>query len=65
MSDYKEVYIGFQVPPALNRLLTQASERSGRSKAKEAEIRLTDHLTNFTDIASVGKRFGHQKTIEK
>ncbi|WP_302789594.1 TraY domain-containing protein [Escherichia coli] len=43
--------------PDVNRLLTQAAKRSGRSKVKEATIRLADHLKTVTDIAVPGRRF--------
>lgn len=62
---YKSVAVGFQVSAAVNKLLSEAAERCHRPKAQEAQLRLEDHLRNFPDIASVGKRFGHQKTIEK
>ncbi|WP_371822731.1 TraY domain-containing protein [Serratia sp. JSRIV006] len=62
---YKSVSVGFQVSAETNKLLTEAAERSRRPKAKEAELRLTDHLINFPDIATPGRRFGHQKDSQK
>lgn len=41
----------------INRLLSQAAVRAGRTKVKEATIRLEDHLKNFPDIATEGRRF--------
>lgn len=55
--EYKSVAVGFQVSAETNKLLTEAAERSRRPKAKEAELRLTDHLRNFPDIATEGRRF--------
>lgn len=43
--------------PEDNRRLTEAAQRCGRSKRKEASLRLADHLKNFPDIAAEGKRF--------
>ncbi|MFT2798513.1 TraY domain-containing protein [Serratia sp. N21D137] len=46
-----------RLSPNVNRLLTESALRTGRSKTQEALLRLTDHLNNFEDIASEGKRF--------
>ncbi|MGU5694620.1 TraY domain-containing protein [Aeromonas veronii] len=54
---YKGVTTVVQLDSNANRLLTEAAERSGRSKVAEATIRLRDHLKNFEDIAAEGKRF--------
>lgn len=43
--------------PRMNKLLTEASKRSKRAKTQEAAVRLQDHLMNFSDIATTGKRF--------
>jgi hypothetical protein len=43
--------------PEDNRLLTEAAKRCGRSKRKEASLRLADSLRHFPDIATEGKRF--------
>jgi hypothetical protein len=58
-SKYQPVAVGFQISAKINRLLTEAAERSRRPKAKEAELRLADHLENFPDIATTGRRFKH------
>ncbi|EKN4715513.1 TraY domain-containing protein [Yersinia enterocolitica] len=42
----------------MNRLLSQAAVRAKRTKVMEALLRLEDHLFNFPDIATHGKRFG-------
>jgi hypothetical protein len=55
--NYKSVAVGFRVSAEINKLLTESAQRSRRPKAKEAELRLADHLKNFPDIATVGKRF--------
>ncbi|WGL94030.1 TraY domain-containing protein [Arsenophonus nasoniae] len=46
-----------ELTPEMNRLLSQAAARSRRSKTQEATIRLFDHLRNFPDIATEGRRF--------
>lgn len=46
-----------ELTPEMNRLLSQAAARSRRSKTQEATIRLFDHLKNFPDIATEGRRF--------
>ncbi len=48
----------------LSDKLTQAAKRSGRSKTKEATLRLTDHLDIYSDLATPGIRFTAQD-IEK
>ncbi|EKN5999203.1 TraY domain-containing protein [Yersinia enterocolitica] len=57
-ADYKRVGLSFYITPEMNRLLSQASARSKRTKTMEALVRLEDHLRNFPDIATHGKRFG-------
>lgn len=54
---YKNTSTVVQLSPEENRLLTESAERSGRTKLQEASIRLKDHLHNFSDIATLGKRF--------
>ncbi len=56
--DDKEILISLSMPGKVNKLLTEAAARSGRSKVKEAVLRLADHLQHFPDIATTGKRFG-------
>lgn len=62
---FKKVGLTVDVPPDVNRLLTQAAQRSKRTKTMEALVRLEDHLKNFPDIATSGRRFGHQKDSQK
>lgn len=59
MSDdkFRKVGIAVDIPPEVNRLLTQAAQRSRRTKTMEALVRLEDHLKNFPDIATPGRRF--------
>lgn len=59
MSDdkFRKVGIAVDIPPEVNRLLTQAAQRSKRTKTMEALVRLEDHLKNFPDIATQGRRF--------
>lgn len=54
---WKAVQLVMRLSPNVNRLLTESARRTGRSKTQEALLRLTDHLINFEDIASEGKRF--------
>ncbi|CBJ48244.1 TraY domain-containing protein [Erwinia amylovora] len=44
--------------------LSQAAERSGRSKTKEALFRLTDHLDTYSDLATPGIRFKAEETAK-
>lgn len=54
---WKAVQLVMRLSPNVNRLLTESARRTGRSKIQEALLRLTDHLNNFEDIATEGKRF--------
>ncbi|ERK05988.1 MULTISPECIES: TraY domain-containing protein [Serratia] len=54
---WKSAQTVIDMTPEVNRLLTQAAKRSGRSKVKEATLRLADHLKTVTDIATEGRRF--------
>ncbi|MBC3215317.1 MULTISPECIES: TraY domain-containing protein [Serratia] len=56
-AQWKSAQTVIEMTPDVNRLLTQAAKRSGRSKVKEATIRLADHLKTVTDIAVPGRRF--------
>lgn len=40
-----------------NLLLVESSKRSGRSKTREAKIRIEDSLRSFSDLAATGRRF--------
>ena len=55
--EYFSVCINVQLSKEANEALTKAAARAGRTKRNEAMLRLEDHLLNFTDIASTGKRF--------
>lgn len=55
--EYLSVFINVQLSKKANELLTKAAGRAGRTKRKEAMLRLEDHLLHFPDIASTGKRF--------
>jgi hypothetical protein len=57
VAKFKGVGMTIELPAEVNRLLVQASERSRRSKTQEALVRLEDHLKNFPDIATSGRRF--------
>jgi TraY domain len=54
---FRKVGLAVDIPPDVNRLLTQAAKRSKRTKTMEALVRLEDHLKNFPDIAIAGRRF--------
>lgn len=56
-SEWKSSSTVVELSPETNRLLSQAAIRSGRTKVKEATVRLEDHLKNFPDIATPGRRF--------
>ena len=49
--------LSVELPPETNRLLSEAAMRSKRTKKQELVMRLEDHLKNFGNIATVGKRF--------
>jgi hypothetical protein len=49
--------LAVEINPEVNKLLTEAAERSKRTRRQELIVRLEDHLRNFGDIAAVGKRF--------
>lgn len=55
--EFREVILTIRLSSKANELLTRSSERSGRTKRQEALLRLEDHLNEFVDIASAGKRF--------
>lgn len=64
--EYGNVSIVINLTGEMNKRLSRASERSQRSKTKEATLRLHDHLMNFDDIATLGKRFnvdGGEETV--
>lgn len=46
-----------RLTPEITEILSQAADRSGRSKTREAYVRLEDHLKSFTDLATLGRRF--------
>lgn len=54
---YRAISSVIQLDSMANRLLSEAAERSGRSKVQEASMRIKDHLLLFSDIATEGKRF--------
>lgn len=61
-AEFPSSNITFDMSPEVNRLLSQSSARSKRTKVKEAILRLEDHLKRFTDIATEGKRFREDGT---
>jgi hypothetical protein len=57
MQDHKPKKLVIQLSPLMEQLLGEAAARAKRSYSKEAAVRIEDHLMNFGDIATVGKRF--------
>lgn len=55
--DKKGMSVLLRLSPEMTDMLSKAAERSGRSNTKEALLRLEDHLTYFTDLATAGRRF--------
>ncbi len=53
----KGMSVLLRLSPEMTAMLSQAAGRSGRSNTKEAYMRLEDHLTSFTDLATPGLRF--------
>lgn len=64
-SQYRAISVVISITAEMNRELSLAAMRSGRSKSGEARLRLEDHLSNFTDIACAGKRFDNQGNWER
>lgn len=54
-SSNRDVYLSLKISSEINSLLTQSSARSNRSKAKEALLRLHDHLERFGSISEISK----------
>lgn len=52
---YKAVYLSLRITSEENKLLTQASEKSNRTKTQEARLRLHDHLNRFSSISVLNK----------
>lgn len=54
---YTAVTINLRLRKECNEVLAKAAKRAGRTKRREAELRLEDHLMQYQDIAIAGKRF--------
>ncbi|CNI65466.1 TraY domain-containing protein [Yersinia aleksiciae] len=54
---YTSVSINVLLNKDTNEALSKAAKRAGRTKRKEAALRLEDHLQQYLDIATAGKRF--------
>ncbi|AVQ89175.1 conjugal transfer protein TraY (plasmid) [Plesiomonas shigelloides] len=50
----KKTYVTIELDPELKELLEKSIELSGRSKRKEAFMRLKDHLLRFDTITKIG-----------
>lgn len=55
--DNSEVTVTIRLTAEENKQLNDSAIRSCRTKAKEAKLRLIDHLSNFSTIASEGYRY--------
>ena len=63
-NEWKKSSTAVELTPEMNKLLSQAATRSKRTKVTEATLRLYDHLKNFPDIATEGRRFKHDGNID-
>ena len=52
-TNYKKVFIAFQLSERANRLLSESAKRSNRRKLQEAAMRLEDHLNQVFAISHV------------
>ena len=53
--NFKPVHIQAFISSRANQLLTEAAERSGRTKTQEARLRLHDHLEKYHCISELNK----------
>ncbi|MGQ6476041.1 MULTISPECIES: TraY domain-containing protein [Serratia] len=60
--DVKEINISLLLWADENQLLSQSSQRSGRSKKQEATLRLCDHLKAFADLPKFWSQPSKQET---
>ena len=51
--NYGEVYISFKISAEANKFLTESAEKSGRSKKKEASLRLESNLALIEAISTM------------
>ncbi|QLK63886.1 TraY domain-containing protein (plasmid) [Enterobacteriaceae bacterium Kacie_13] len=54
--EYRSITLVVKLTSDMNEELTTSASESNRSKAREAELRLRDHLKNFKNIACEGER---------
>ena len=52
---YESVQIAFQISAEANKFISESCSRSGRTKRKEAQIRLEDHLLKYGSISEINK----------
>lgn len=52
---YKDVFISFNLDAKSNEYLSESAKRANRTKRQEAQIRLRDHLANFSSISEISK----------
>lgn len=49
----KKTYVTVCISAKANKLLNEATERSGRKKTQEARIRIEDHLSRYQSVSEV------------
>ena len=52
-TNYKKVYISFQLSEKVNQLLSESAGRCNRKKVQEAKLRLEDHLNTVRSISEL------------
>lgn len=52
---FKPVYVSTHITSRANQLLSEAAQRSGRTKTQEAKLRLHDHLEKYLCISELNK----------
>ena len=52
-TNYKKVYISFQLSEKVNQLLSESAGRCNRRKVQEAKLRLEDHLNTVRSISEL------------
>lgn len=63
--DYDSIYITLRLQPMVNRMLTEASSKTRRSKIKEAIIRLEKSLIEYDLVPSLETQLEKRSSIKK
>jgi len=58
----QSTHVNIMIDAKTNKTLNESAKRNGRSKRKEAEVRLIDHLTRFDEMGMGTK--GKDKTTD-